>query len=122
MVAGLLASSIFAVNAEEIGERALWGSVCGTSNATTGDYKETLGKMLVTWRMLPTDNAETAFDLYRTIEGKGETKLNSTPIYATNYQDLTLTFGGRGDTDDVTYRLTYAGSDETLDTFTLGKS
>lgn len=101
--------------------RALWGSVCGMSNATTNNYKGTLDKMLVSWRMLPGDDASTAFDLYRTISGGKEEKLNSAPIAATNYRDETLTFGGRGDAVDVTYRLTYAGSDETIGTYTMGK-
>ncbi len=118
----IYAGAILSLNAESIGERALWGSVCGTSNATTNNYKETLDKMLVSWRMLPGDDKDTAFDLYRSIAGKTEERLNSEPIYATNYQDLSLTFGGRGDTGEVTYRLTYAGNNETLATYTMDKS
>ncbi len=118
-LSAILMASVFSAAGEVNLQRALWGSVCGASNATY--YNETLDKMLVSWRMLPGDNADTAFDLYRNINGKGEEKLNSTPIYATNYQDLTLTFGGRGDAGDVTYRLTYAGSDETLATYTLDR-
>ncbi len=121
VVAGFFAASVLIANAGGIGERALWGSVCGTSNATTNNYKETLDKMLVSWRMLPGDDASTAFDLYRSIGGGKEVKLNADPIYTTNYQDLTLTFGGRGDNGDVTYRLTYSGSDETIGTYTLMK-
>lgn len=100
-------------------DRELWGSVCGISNATTNNYKETLDKMLVSWRMLPGDDSETSFDLYRSIAGGNETKLNTNPIFNTNFQDLTLTFGGRGGTGDVTYRLTYSGSDETIGSYTL---
>lgn len=93
--------AIITINAKDFGERSLSGSVCGTQNATTNNYKESLDKMLLSWRMLPGDDASTAFDLYRSIAGGKEVKLNSAPIYATNYQDLTLTFGGRGDTGEV---------------------
>lgn len=96
--------------------RALWGSLCGTSNATTGDYKNTLNKMLLSWRMLPGDNGSTAFDLYRTIGDGAEKKLNEKPITKTNFQDETLPFTGEG---DAVYRLTYAGSDDTVGSYTL---
>lgn len=92
-------------------ERALWYSMCNVSNATYGDYKETLEKLLLSWRMLPGDNADTAFDLYKKYKGKSETKLNTEPIRTTNYQDLSITGTRWG---EVTYRLTYAGSNETI--------
>lgn len=96
-------------------ERALWGSVCGKSNATTNYYKGTLNRMLLTWRMLPGDDATTAFDLYRTRDGI-EVKLNDSPIKGTNFQDENPGFNDSG---DATYRLTRAGSDETIGTFTM---
>lgn len=118
----IAAASMVAVYAGDSGERALWGSVCGTSNATTNTYSGTLDKMLVSWRMLPGDYAETAFDLYRSIGGKTEERLNTEPIFGTNFQDITLKFGGRGNGEAVTYRLTYSGSDETIGTYTLSSS
>ncbi|MDE6638829.1 MAG: hypothetical protein K2K32_11420, partial [Muribaculaceae bacterium] len=107
-------------NAQNINDRALWGSVCGMSNATY--YNETLDKMLVSWRMLPGDDASTSFDLYRSYSGKSEVKLNSDPIFATNFQDKSISFSDRGGVGDVTYRLTYSGSDETIGTYTLSSS
>lgn len=119
IVATVAAASFFTANAEAPADRALWGSICGTANATTNTYKETLDKMLLSWRMLPGDDSTTAFDLYRSIGGKTEERLNSEPIFATNFQDLTLPSGGRYDGQPVDYRLTLAGSDETIGSFTL---
>lgn len=93
--------------------------MCAQSNATTGNYQQTLDKLLLTWRMLPSDNADTAFDIYRKYIDKAETKINASPIYATNFQDATIT-GTRW--KQVTYRLTYAGSNETIDSLTLKTS
>lgn len=115
----LLATSSVA-NAQNVNDRALWGSVCGTSNATY--YNETLDKMLVSWRMLPGDDASTSFDLYRKYSNKSEEKLNKTPIFATNFEDKTLSFSDRGGAGDVTYRLTYSDSDETIGTYVLPSS
>ena len=98
-------------------DRALWASINGKKDASLGDYQQHTGKVLVTWRMLPGDDAETAFDLYRTI-GTGQEKLIASNVKkATCFQDATAS-----KTADNVYRLTYAGSDETLSTFKLNKS
>lgn len=110
----LLGVSAFSAQAVNIDDRALWGSICGTDNATTKNYTETLNKLLISWRMLPGDNSEKAFDLYRTLGSGGEKKLNSTPIKATNFLDLTIQGDG-----DATYRLTYAGKNETIGHYTM---
>jgi rhamnogalacturonan endolyase len=102
------------------GNRALWASIAnkvGKNELTTNNsLKAHYNKVLVSWRMLPGDDA-TGFDLYRRIGNGIETKLNgSTPITtSTNWQDAALTTF----TSDVTYRLTYAGSTTTLDTYTI---
>ena len=95
-------------------ERALWASINGNKNASLGDYQQHTGKVLVTWRMLPGDDATTAFDLYRTIGTGKETRIASGIKAKTNYQDA-----GASKSSDNHYRLTYAGSDSTLSTFTL---
>ena len=58
-----------------LSDRALWASINGADNASLGDYKQHTGKVLVTWRMLPGDDATTGFDLYRTIGTGTETKI-----------------------------------------------
>ena len=112
----LFATSVFAafvavsIQATEE-QRALWGSIMNNSKATY--FHADRNKMLISWRWLPTDvKGQTAFDLYRTIDGVEE-KLNDTPITGkTNFQDT-----GLSTEKQMTYRLTYAGKDETLATY-----
>lgn len=106
----------YAVTPKLASDRALWGSVCGISNATSKSYNGSLNKMLVSWRMLPGDGKETAFDLYRTVGDGTEEKINDEPIAATNFQDADLPMNAGG---DVVYRLTYAGQNETIGTYFL---
>lgn len=105
-------------------DRALWASYAtdqGKNAISLNDYKQHSGKVLVSWRMLPGDDETTGFDLYRQIGKGNEVQLNktwrgTTPITnATCYQDKTLTTFA----SDVTYRLTYTGSNETLATYTI---
>ncbi len=100
-----------------LSDRALWASINGADNASLGDYKQHTGKVLVSWRMLPGDDATTGFDLYRTIGTGTETKIATNIQNRTCYQD-----GSASKTADNIYRLTYTGSTETLSTFTLKKS
>ncbi len=97
-------------------ERAVWASINGLSNASLGDYAQHTGKVLVTWRMLPGDDENTAFDLYRKAGTMKEEKI-ANGIKRTNFQD-----DPRWKTVDNVYRLTYAGSDETLGTYTATKA
>ena len=96
-------------------KRMLWASINSLASATLQSHRGDNDKILVSWRMFPTDNAYTAFDLYRT-DGNGlEVKVNSEPIVnSTNFQD---TKADR--TVDNTYRLCYAGNNETLETYTI---
>ena len=72
----LVALCTVVASAEKLPDRALWASINGASNASLGDYQQHTGKVLVSWRMLPGDNADTGFDLYRTI-GTGAETLSS---------------------------------------------
>ena len=96
--------------------RALWASINGRKDASLGNYQQHTGKVLISWRMLPGDNADTAFDLYRKAGTTTEKKIAS-GLKQTNFQDEPT-----WKTIDNVYRLTYAGSDETLATFTLTKA
>lgn len=96
-------------------KRMLWASINGRSDANHRDLWQFNNKILVSWRMFPTDDESTAFDLYRTGGNGQEVKLNSKPISnTTNFQDADA-----DRTVDNTYRLCYAGSNETLDTYTI---
>ncbi len=95
--------------------RMLWGSINGMSNATAGAYTSYNNTILLSWRMLPGDDATTSFDLYRSVNGGAETKLNSAPIKGrTNWQDKTA-----DRTKTNTYRLTLSGTSETVGTYTM---
>ena len=98
-------------------DRALWASINGNKNASLGDYQQHTGKVLVTWRMLPGDDANTGFDLYRAIGTAAEKRIASNIRNRTCFQDASAS-----KTNDNVYRLTYAGSDSTLSTFTLTKA
>lgn len=63
----ILLAGITQAQTSNVYNRALWASINGTKNASLGDYQQYTGKVLVSWRMLPGDDATTGFDLYRTI-------------------------------------------------------
>lgn len=114
LLMGLMALSVLSMNAQE--NRALWASINNRSDATIKAFKGYNKIVLVSWRLLPTDSKNVAFDLYRTVDGV-ETKVNTEPIVGvTNYQDK-----GADKTKANTYRLTYAGKSETLDTYTISQ-
>ncbi len=100
-----------------LSDRALWASINGADNASLGDYKQHTGKVLISWRMLPGDDATTGFDLYRKIGTGTERKIATNIKNRTCYQD-----GTASKTADNHYRLTYTGSTETLSEFTLTKA
>ncbi len=110
-------SMAVAAQTNNMSDRALWASINGAKNASTGDYQQHTGKVLVSWRMLPGDDATTGFDLYRAIGTGAEQKIASNIRNRTCYQDATAS-----KTADNHYRLTLAGSTETLSHFTLTKA
>lgn len=106
-------------------DRAMWGSIAAAPSSgaiNLGDYQKHNNKILVSWRMLPGDDEKTMFDLYRQIGTAAETQVNLKdheviPIKATCYQDNTSERS-----HDITYRLTYHNSNETLSSFTFKAS
>ena len=59
--------------------RAFWGSVNGKDNASLGNYKTHTGYLLLSWRMLPTDDENTSFDIFMRSENSDRlSKLNNT--------------------------------------------
>ncbi len=107
----------FAQNTQS--DRALWASINGKSNASLGTYAQYTGKVLVSWRMLPGDDENTGFDLYRAAtEGGVETKIASNIKNRTCFVDT-----GANKQGDNYYRLTPAGkNEETLATYKLPKA
>ena len=107
-------------------DRALWGSLAappGKDAINNGDYLKSNNKVLITWRMLPGDDENTAFDLYRAIGDEEETCVNDPlgmggrrSIKATNYQHALFDGTVKG---DIHYRLTYAGDTTTIGRYTM---
>ena len=75
------------------GERKMWASITvGNVNGefvSLGGYKDHNNKMLISWRMLPTDTWETSFKLYSRTASNTEgsiTRKTKEPITVTNFQ------------------------------------
>ncbi|MCR5198968.1 MAG: hypothetical protein K6D55_09345 [Prevotella sp.] len=114
LLASLLCCDIVTAQTNNPGDRALWASINGKKDASLGNYQQHTGKVLVSWRMLPGDGADTGFDLYRIIGSGTEKRIATNVKNRTCFQD-----GSASKTSDNHYRLTYADSDSTLAAFTL---
>lgn len=87
--AGLLVSA--SITASTKGERKMWASIMDKGDASLGDYKTHTGKLLLSWRMLPTDNWDTKFYLYKGgINATYIMREGTKAINATNYQLSTV--------------------------------
>ena len=96
-------------------DRGLWGSIAtnpGSGAINIGEtYTSANNKVLLTWRMLPGDTEDTAFNLWRKMGDNGNwvcvndaLKQGTKGIKATCYQHAPLSTI----TGDLHYRLTYA--------------
>lgn len=66
--------------------------------------------VLISWRLLPEDDENIAFDIYRSVNGGEETLLNDQPITSSScFKDATARIG-----DINTYRITQSGTQQTL--------
>ena len=102
MAACMMAASAQLTAPSAKGERKMWASINNVQNASLGDYQQHTGKVLISWRMLPTDKWDTSFYLYRRAASNLNallTRATSTPITTTNFQLTTLP------TADVVYYL-----------------
>lgn len=100
-------------------QRALWGSIAtppSSGSINLGGYQQANGKLLLTWRMLPTDTDETAFNLWSRMGDNGSwscvndaLKRGNKGIKAYNYQPSVPS----SITGDMHYRLTYADPTKT---------
>lgn len=117
LIVALLAIGINTVLAQtaNMQDRALWGSIAAVPSSgainTGSDYTSANNKVLLTWRMLPGDTEDTAFNLWRKMGENGNwscvndaLKTGTKGIKATNYQHAPLSTI----TGDIHYRLTYA--------------
>ena len=123
VLAALATAALFlpaAAQQRTLADRALWGSIAtapASGAINTGDYRNYNDRMLITWRMLPGDDAETAFDLYRHVGDADETCI-AAGLKATCYQHAPFSVG----TDDIHYRLTYAGDTTTIGRYTMARA
>lgn len=98
-------------------DRGLWGCIASNPSSDAialGDYTAHLNKMLLTWRMLPGDDENTMFSLWRRMGDSGRWSCMNNPlklsnekyaIKATNYQHAPIE--NENITGDLHYRLTY---------------
>lgn len=105
-------------------DRALWASVAvspSTGEICGEGYRSHNGYTLISWRMLPGDDENTDFDLYRTIGDGKEIRLNGVAtrreLKATCFQHKAL----ENVEGDIHYRLTYANSDVTIGSYTMSR-
>lgn len=96
------------------GSRAMWVSYDPTPNADTNNSSG-ISSALISWRLLKTDPSNVAFDIYRSVDGGAEEKLNENPISnATSWSDADIDI-----TKINTYRVTLANQTETLCDYTF---
>lgn len=99
--------------------RMLTGSISDDSHGWITNVTELTpnrGKLMLSWRMLPEDTGDTAFDLYIDKGGKKE-KINSSPVKKTTCFQVAEEYT-KG-TSDLTFSLCYSGEDNVLDTYTM---
>lgn len=91
------------------GSRAMWVSYDPTPNADANNSSG-ISSALISWRLLKTDPSNVAFDIYKTVDGGTEVKLNGEPIStSTSWADADM-----DPTKTSYYRVTLAGQTETV--------
>lgn len=96
------------------GSRAMWVSYDPTPNADANNSSG-ISSALISWRLLKTDPSNVAFDIYKSVDGGVEEKLNENPISnATSWSDADIDA-----TKTNLYRVTLTDQTETLCEFTF---
>ena len=91
------------------GSRAMWVSYDPTPNADANNSSG-ISSALISWRLLKTDPSNVAFDIYKTVDGGTEVKLNGEPIStSTSWADADM-----DPTKTSYYRVTLTGQTETV--------
>lgn len=93
--------------------RLMWGSINTVKGATPASYAEHNGKVLLSWRSLPTDDPAKTFDIYRR-NGNTQRRLNLIGLKTTCFADRSAST-----TEDNYYWVTFRGETDTLATFCM---
>ena len=96
------------------GSRAMWVSYDPIS-ASDPNNASGIASALISWRLLKTDPSNVAFDIYKSVDGETEIKLNEEPIfYTTSWVDADIDISKTN-----VYRVTLANQAETLCDYTF---
>ena len=96
------------------GSRAMWVSYDPIS-ASDSNNSSGISSALISWRLLKTDPSNIAFDIYKSVDGEAEVKLNEEPISnTTSWVDADIDVSKTN-----VYRVTLANQAETLCDYTF---
>ena len=96
------------------GSRAMWVSYDPIS-ASDSNNSSGISSALISWRLLKTDPSNVAFDIYKSVDGEAEVKLNEEPISnTTSWVDADIDVSKTN-----VYRVTLANQAETLCDYTF---
>ena len=71
------------------GGRRMWASINNIKNASLGGYQTHTGKLLLSWRMLPSDKWDTSFLIYSRLKTGGAlTKVTASPVVSSTCHQL----------------------------------
>lgn len=116
--ATLWAFSASAQNALIENNRMLWGSITKSNENLTNmnDLKVHRGKLLLSWRMLPGEDATTSFDIYK-VEAGSRVKMNESPITGKSNFQVPADFITAN--ADNSFEVTFAGSETAIGSYTM---
>ena len=96
------------------GSRAMWVSYDPAPNVDANNSSG-ISSALISWRLLKTDPSNVAFDIYKSVDGETEVKLNEKPISnTTSWVDADIDVSKTN-----VYRVTLANQAETLCDYTF---